>query len=1145
MEIYKTTKAIRFKLSVNKDNDLRNHIPENQELNLSQLGKLGFEIINQVENYIWFEKKDKVSEKPQTAMQIAFAKANIATNINQKIAKELSKANSIKTNFLTNFCKRDFYEWIGNEKPKKQYSLSKLKFLDEKLKNVIQNINQKLEIITNYADKRTRKEHHNLERKKEINLLVIELENKQHFKFIKSFVENLILKNQSKDELDSLLKEFEKELKIATDYYRPSQSSGLIIAKASFNYYTLNKNNKDLKIEENIKGELIKLEKQRTQENLPQEFTNIDFADLEKSKECTEKQQQEKFDKVSTLLANFIRYVNIGSKSNQPFSYDLSLKMKNDPNIKFHQEKENLSNYELMYMLMKLYKAKAKALFIAGISKKENLNMSFEDLQQNYPLFVVNNKEDFTTFKKWNEKVVKQTSDDKATTERGKYFQKDGIYQQFVKKYTSISKKYGELKSKLAGIDKEKVESQLLQYWALILQEKEQHKLVLIHREKAKSFKEKVEKLPPATNESPQLIYFESLTYRSLQKLCFGNSDTSTFAPEIKKEMNVPIGEYEFQGNEQQKICFYKTVLQTDHARKVLNLDWSKIDDDIIKPHFEKLDDFKIALEKVTYNKHVKIPEDINLFKDNNALFFDIVSQDLNLKQENKEYHKNKKHTEIWNNFWSDDKNNNYNIRLNPEIAISYRQAKPSRIDKYQDGIVNGKQMRNRYLGEQFTLITTISENCLSKENNLSFKTNKDLTDYIVDFNTQFNNKCQNVQYSLGIDVGTKDLAYATLIGKSDKHNLGYLPKTFTAYELIKLDYAKPNINSKEYKAINNLSYFLNENLYNKSFADNKFQECFNEIFKEKQLSSFDLTISKVIDGKLIVNGDYHALLNLKILHAKRQIYQSLIENIKQEFSDDFFRGIYAHRNEFENISFLKKDDIRIVATIENIKHELEDYFQEQKQIRQSDDNKEKEDKLLESYINKARNALVANMIGVIDFIRKQYQCYIVLEDLNQSVIESHRTEFNGDITRFLEFKLYQKMQNYGFVPPIKGIAELREREGKKLKQVGIVRFVDEEETSLICPNCGKKAYSKSDDYVYNSDKGKGIFKCKKYEILNFTKQTEEIIHTGKYYPKDIHKPCEYHNRDNQMQFSDLITNDAIAAFNIAKRGFENFLKQQ
>jgi hypothetical protein len=88
------------------------------------------------------------------------------------------------------------------------------------------------------------------------------------------------------------------------------------------------------------------------------------------------------------------------------------------------------------------------------------------------------------------------------------------------------------------------------------------------------------------------------------------------------------------------------------------------------------------------------------------------------------------------------------------------------------------------------------------------------------------------------------------------------------------------------------------------------------------------------------------------------------------------------------------------------------------------------------------------------------------------------------------------------------------------IKQFGIIKFVPEGETSTLCPSCGKKAYKNSEDKKYTSDKKQKIFHCSK----------EANGGIG---------DCGFHNHKNPGDYFSLDTNDKIAAFNIAKRGFE------
>lgn len=57
-----------------------------------------------------------------------------------------------------------------------------------------------------------------------------------------------------------------------------------------------------------------------------------------------------------------------------------------------------------------------------------------------------------------------------------------------------------------------------------------------------------------------------------------------------------------------------------------------------------------------------------------------------------------------------------------------------------------------------------------------------------------------------------------------------------------------------------------------------------------------------------------------------------------------------------------------------------------------------------------------------------------------------------------LEHKLYQKFQNYGLVPPVKNLIQIRDE--KNLTQIGNVLFVNPEGTSQLCPVCEQKGLS-------------------------------------------------------------------------------------
>jgi len=246
-----------------------------------------------------------------------------------------------------------------------------------------------------------------------------------------------------------------------------------------------------------------------------------------------------------------------------------------------------------------------------------------------------------------------------------------------------------------------------------------------------------------ASDKDTILCYFESMTYRALRKLCFGVNG-NTFLPEIQKELpqynQNPFGEFCFkkENNEPDDadlIRFYQDVLQTGFVKKNLTLPQA-VFDEVGKQPFSSINDFKIALEKVCYVRHKIVRSDVvdQLIKENDAQVFGITSLDLQ-KKEKKGL---KAHTRLWLDFWKEEnEEGHFNLRLNPEISITWREAKESRIEKYDEGSeLYDPSKKNRYLHPQFTLITTFAENALRNEISYAFEDTKKKGEAITDFNS-------------------------------------------------------------------------------------------------------------------------------------------------------------------------------------------------------------------------------------------------------------------------------------------------------------------------------------------------------------------------------------------------------------------------
>lgn len=986
-----------------------------------------------------------------------------------------------------------------------------------------------------------------------------------------SLIENTADKNETGNlsiQLKKLSEELQPQLVSGINMYLPAQSGGFPIAKASFNFYTINK--KPIDYEQKKREQIDRLKIDVVTLNLLKDAIKFDIVNRAENK---------------TLMlgdAPFIApddYVslrqllkNIKAEQKKHFS---EFMQRDDSTL------ENLKKINGLYLFNDISKQqfdeyKQKTNEIEGIAEKKNQYSNDESKE------------------KLNSTLQK------LKKERGSLINA-AEYKAFVNIYRNVAQKHGRIVSTLKGIEKERVESQLLKYWAVVIEDNGQHNLVLIPKENAGEFKTWLEDNESKNSASMIKAYwFESLTLRSLRKLCFGyvenNTHSNTFYPELKKSPELKDykdvngdfirGEFFFKGNEQRIIKFYKDVLGSQHAQKVLSFPKQQVKDDIIDKQFKTLDDFQIALEKVCYRRFVLCSSDIKLkLKEYKAEIFWITS--LDLRNATKTNIKN--HTLIWKAFWNTkNESNNFDIRLNPEIMLTYRSPNQSRIEKYgENSELYDERKKNRYLYPQYTLVTTISEHSNTPTRIMSFMLDYDFKKLVGRFNEKL--KKEDVKFSLGIDNGEAELStlgiYLPAFNKDSKDKTcSELKKVnehgFKVLTIRDLSYSEIDTNKKERKIIQNPSYFLNKELYMRTFGktESDYNGMFTEQFKGKTLLSLDLTTAKVINRHIITNGDVPTFFNLWMRHAQRNVWDmndhskdktakkitiknndQLTEAEKAKFAEyisderkyekltdeeksNYLKWIFEDRklpsfikeeeknfnncqrrkgNFSKNILFAvcnigtniqsvtdvfdvrhifkKRENFYVIKSEADILNEIESYNTTESIQKISNEE-------LDLKINHLKQSVVANAIGVIDFLYSYYKektgCegLMVKEGFDTNKVADGLEKFSGNIYRILERKLYQKFQNYGLVPPIKSLMSVRgeginDSELDKTIRLGNICFVSQSKTSGICPVC-------------NSEKLKHNTTCPDCQF-----NLIEIFHS----------------------------NDGVAGYNIAKRGFENF----
>lgn len=1173
METYKTTKTIRFKLEADDKNipyikeDVINIQTNNNDFNLTDfISDLNIYLEN-INNYLFVQKKDGIF------------------SINEKM--------TIKNAWLKQYAKQEFVaikERTNLEsKRREQVKIGDIRELISKIEKVFDFVDQTyVSLIDNiYSELNERA------KKAQIGLLLKRLASKNALPLLMDLMENTSDKEETTDlsiRIKSKSSTIRSQLQAAIQMFLPEQSSGLQIAKASFNYYTINKKPIDFKEKINKLEDSLHIKSMESintffnRKKGKQDFylkkeifdllnTDIQNAFLEKQTSCLFLGEVPMIDKEYVSLRDILK--NIKAKQKKLFNELMQ-------NNSSHND---LKNSEL-YLFNKI----SKELFMDYLNKTEEMEEVGTELSNHH----------------LREEDKKRLRSKKArvTKERGSIM-KDNFkeWKSFADFYRIISQKHGKILAQLKGIEKEEVESQLLKYWALILEKENHHKLVLIPKEKAgecKQWIEKVNEITKLNNEHAKIFWFESLTYSSLQKLCFGFAENGNneFNRNIrhllpKDERGNPInGEFAFGGEEHKKIEFYKNVLQSEYAQQVLHIPIEQIKNEIILHTFNSLDDFQIALEKICYRRYVVCPpnleDSLEHFK---AQVFDITSLELRNSKKNNL----KSHTQIWKDFWnSENEINSFNIRLNPEIAISYRVPKASRIEKYGAKSQNyDPEKKNRFLHPQFTLVTTISEHCNYPTKVLSFVNDDEYTKMVDSFNRKLQK--ENVKFAFGLDNGEDELStlgvYLPEFEKATiEEKIAELKQSqkygFEVITINDLNYKEADYNGKERKIIQNPSYFLKKENYMRTFnkSEQEYEDMFIKLFSKKHTLSLDLTTAKVICGHIVTNGDVPALFNLWLKHAQRNVFEmndhtadetaksirlrnneELTNNEKLKFAEyvsdikkyeklsvdektKYLKWIFEDRNNNQftdeeqktfNDKYLKKkgnynspiifasrfegDDLQDVTPIFDCRHvfkkkeefdaimPINDIVTLIDSFNTNRSNHNISNEELDLKITESKKALAANAVGVLDFLYKQYkhrfngEGLIVKEGFDTQKVGEDIEKFSGNIYRILERKLYQKFQNYGLVPPIKSLMTVRSEGIKDNKnailQLGNIAFIDPAGTSQECPVCKEKSKKKHTD--------------------NFDCQCG-------FYSKGI-----------------MHSNDGIAGYNIAKRGFENFKKEK
>lgn len=163
------------------------------------------------------------------------------------------------------------------------------------------------------------------------------------------------------------------------------------------------------------------------------------------------------------------------------------------------------------------------------------------------------------------------------------------------------------------------------------------------------------------------------------------------------------------------------------------------------------------------------------------------------------------------------------------------------------------------------------------------------------------------------------------------------------------------------------------------------------DLFEKKKVSCIDLTMAKLIKGKIVLNGDMITYLKLKECSAKRRIWELFSDSKINKDSEikiikNIIRIIDNEGKENTIYWFTEKQKIDDQAKKEEKEKQKEkqgkmrDYFK--KYLQTLDRKNTKTDVITIEKINHLRDAITANMVGIIAHLQKQYPGIIALENM-------------------------------------------------------------------------------------------------------------------------------------------------------------------
>ena len=649
MAEYQYTKNIRFKLIPIFEGEFQKK-DKQQEYGLKDLNEVLSNFLESFDKFIYY-----VEEKEE------------------RKTKSLKKKIKIHRNWLKKFCKLNFYEKTKDIKQKTaHFPINRINYLKTEIDKWIEDNKKAIKEINEIQSQA----EHSQKRRSEVALCIQKILSRKNF--MTTFLKEVRPENKD-THINELKEKWDKIIKIlefVVTEYLPSQTAGVVVAKGSTNYYTVNKKPKDY--EKTLKDLETKLNGNKYCYLQSNKKDKKEVFELKRHKEVFGKEIVFKFTSKQEKKWIFL-------KCKEDFNKDIYSDEYKDQYKKIKVDLNITETYELM----KQFKSEQKAMFnevMTKIANKKQEDYKIEN--KSFILYkdIIIEQSEFSSLEKVNElfglfqfkhqdtyeryiELTKNIQQKGKAQERGRlflfgkwaYFKN---YANFCEEFKKIAMEKGKLTAQIKGIEKEKLEAEMTSHWSFIYKDPltKNHYLWLIDKNEVNltEVKKYIEKISKHRTEG-NLFVFHSFTKRSLHKLCF--AEESSFVkgmPNILKKQQSEIKQFSVKGEngidknlqkekDRLELKFLKKVLDSDYAKTTLDL--RKYDLDKVFGS-ETLNDFEVSLETACYKKEkywVSPEKREELIKKFQIKEFLITSYDLERKDQEI---KKKAHTELWEKFW-------------------------------------------------------------------------------------------------------------------------------------------------------------------------------------------------------------------------------------------------------------------------------------------------------------------------------------------------------------------------------------------------------------------------------------------------------------------------------------------------------------